>query len=73
MGMKITIPWQIRWPPIKTRPHSNTTQSVPCRSVLMEEDDLDHLGAQHHVYFEQSPKRWWRKLTDTRCRKTVSK
>ena len=66
MSMKFTVPWQIRWPAVKTRsPRNGTfysaTQSAPCRSVLMEEDDLDHLGALHHDDIEQPPKRWWRK------------
>ena len=71
MSMKITVPWQIRSPAMKAdspgsghwwnRKHFNKTQSAPCRSILMEEDDLDHLGALHHDDLEQPPKRWWRK------------
>ena len=70
MSMKISIPWQIRPPAMKSqqprngswwnRTHFKDTQSAPCRSVLTEEDDLDHLGALHHD-IEQPPKRWWRK------------
>lgn len=65
MSFKFTVPWQIRWPAKIRLSGSGTvytaTQSAPCRSVLMEEDDLDHLGALHQDDIEQPPKRWWRK------------
>ena len=66
MSMKINIPWQIRLPAMKTRsPRSGSwwnrsrfkkPASAPSRSVLMKEDDLDHLGALHHAA-EQSSKK----------------
>lgn len=71
MGMKITVPWQIRLPGMKTSsPHSSNwwtrkhyheqAQSTPIRSVTMEEDDLDHLGALHQATIAHK-KHWWQR------------
>jgi hypothetical protein len=58
MSIKVTVPWQIRLPAVKSgSPHSRNwwnrqhfnrnASSAPLRSVTMKEDDLDHLGAKH--------------------------
>jgi len=70
MGMKITIPWHARLLGMKSgssykrnwwmRKRHEQAQSTPLRSVIMKEDDLDHLGALHQV-IEDHAKRWWRR------------
>ena len=68
MSMKITVPWQIRMPAMKSksprsrnwrnRQHYNEdTLSTPMRSVTMEKDDLDHLGAMHQTIASPSKPR----------------
>ena len=64
--MKINIPWQIRLPSLKTSPPRNgrwwnrrpfrDTRSAPTRSVLMEKDDLDHLGTRHDAMVKRRSK-----------------
>lgn len=71
MSMKITVPWQIRLPVMKSRSprsrnwwyraHCKEPQSVPLRSVTMKNDDLDHLGALHQVSEHQTKRRWFGK------------
>jgi hypothetical protein len=66
MSMKFTFPWQSPITGDKSgspdrggswsRKHSDQPQSAPLRSVTMHEDDLDHLGALHHLS-EHQPKR----------------
>ena len=62
MSMKITVPWLTRIATAKSRPprkDSNQPLSEPLRSVTMREDDLDHLGALHHVIEQKNkPKRF---------------
>ena len=59
MSIKITVPWKIHLPAMRTRTTGGRTwwnrrpfkdtRSAPERSVMMEATDLDHLGALHHV------------------------
>jgi hypothetical protein len=64
--MKISVPWQIRLPSIRSgsprsgswwnRRHFKDKRSAPTRSVLMQKDDLDHLGALHDAMAKRRTK-----------------
>lgn len=60
MSMKITMPWRNRMPSEKSssgrrrsgwlrKLRHKQALSTPLRSITMQEDDLDHLGALHQV------------------------
>jgi hypothetical protein len=67
MSLKITFPWQSRLTvarsgsPGSGRKNSTQPLSTPLRSVTMQEDDLDHLGAMHHVSEHQTKRKWFGK------------